>query len=281
MTRPTFLFIGPDKCGSSWMYHILSLHPHCFVPSAKDIYFFDRYYTKGLDWYFSHFTDAPADARAVGELSHDYLFSPIAAQRIYQDLSDVQLFVCLRDPIARSLSQYQYLRRGGEVSGSFEAAVQKFPKIVGNSCYMSHLRHYLDLFGRDRLNFLVFEDLIAGPRAFGRDLLRRLGLRDDIDLPFEDRVREAGMARSAVLSRGLKAGANIARNLGLSNFVGRVKNSRTAMLAYRDIKSEEKVSLTDAQEQALWERYFASENEALSELVGRDLSYWNPAENNK
>ena len=55
VTRPNFLFIGPDKTGSSWMFHILSRHPDCFVPVAKDIYFFDRYYSKGMGWYLRHF----------------------------------------------------------------------------------------------------------------------------------------------------------------------------------------------------------------------------------
>lgn len=280
MTRPSFLFIGPDKTGSSWMYHILSQHPECFIPPAKDTYFFDRYYDRGIQWYLAHFDPAPQTAKAVGELSHDYLFSPEAAARIHEHLPDVTVIACLRNPIARSLSQYQYMRRGGEVGDDFFEAVTKFPKIIENSRYLENVKTYIDTFGAAQVKVLIFEDLREDASAFGRALLGHLGLNTCVDLPFDDRVREAGMARNPLLSRTLKAGANVARQLGLPNLVGRIKNSSAAKLAYRDIKPGERVTLTDEQQAGLWAQHFGPENEALSALIGRDLSYWNPERRN-
>lgn len=275
MIRPTFLFIGPDKSGSSWMYKILSQHPDAYVPLAKDTYYFDRYYDKGLKWYLSHFADAPPDAKAIGELSHDYLFSATAAARIHQDLPDITLIVCLRNPVARSLSQFQYMRRGGEVGSDFDVAVNAYPKIVENSRYLENLRTYIKIFGRDRVKVMVFEDLIANPQAFGKDFLTAVGLRDDVDLPYQERVRTAGMARNPLLSRTLKAGANVARHVGLANLVGRIKHAPAVQLAYREIKPSERVTLTPAQNAALW-AIFEPEIPALSELIGRDLRFWIP-----
>lgn len=37
--KPNFIFIGPDKSGSSWLYNIFKAHPEIFVPEIKDIYF--------------------------------------------------------------------------------------------------------------------------------------------------------------------------------------------------------------------------------------------------
>lgn len=275
MKQPTFLFVGPDKAGSSWLYHILSKHPDCFVPPAKDIYYFDRYYYKGLDWYWSHFRDAPQSAVALGELSHDYLFSRNTAERIRKVLPEAAILICLRNPIDRSVSQFQYMRRGGEVGNDFWKAVEAHPKIVDNSRYLANVRNYVELFGRAQVHLLVFDDLVADARAFGQDVLVRLGLRLDVDLPYQDRVREAGMARSAALSRSLKAGANLARLLGLSNIVGRVKHSRAAGLAYREMKPEERVRLSADDKMRLW-GIFAPEIPELSRLVGRDLSHWAP-----
>jgi len=276
MTQPTFLFIGPDKSGSSWMSYILSLHPDCYVPPAKDTYFFDRYYDKGLNWYLNHFAPAPSSAKAIGELSHDYLFSKTAAKRIKTHLPKVKIIVCLRNPIERSLSQFQYMRRGGEVDSDFYQAVKKFPKIIGNSQYLANLQVYFDLFGTDQVEVLIFEDLKANATAFGKDLLMRLGLNPEVDLPFEERVREAGMARNRYLSLALKSGANFSRTLGFANLVGRFKNGSMAQLAYRDVRKDERVTLTKAQQLELWKKYFQFENKALSTLLGRDLSYWNP-----
>ncbi|MFT4150190.1 MAG: sulfotransferase [Paracoccaceae bacterium] len=275
MTRPNFLFIGPDKTGSSWMFHILTRHPDCFVPVAKDIYFFDRYYARGMNWYLRHFAPARPGATAVGELSHDYLFSPDAAERVRRDLPDAKIVLCLRNPVERSVSQFQYLRRGGEADGDFLAAVRRTPRIVDNSRYLAPVEHWLSLFPREQVKILIFEDLRADPRAFGEDLLRFLGLRTDVDLPYSDRVREAGMARNRLLARILKAGAMAARGLGLANLVGRVKHGATAQLAYREMRPEERVQLTAAQKLALWQ-IFADERPGLERITGRDLSHWVP-----
>ena len=85
MTKPNFLFLGPDKTGSSWMFNLLRSHPECFVPRAKDIYFFNKYYHLGWDWYLSHFKNADS-FKAVGELSHDYFGSEESANLIQEFL---------------------------------------------------------------------------------------------------------------------------------------------------------------------------------------------------
>ena len=64
--RPNFLFIGPDKAGSSWLFRVLGSHPEVYLSPAKDIYYFDRYYDRGIDWYLSRFArrrQLPPDRR--------------------------------------------------------------------------------------------------------------------------------------------------------------------------------------------------------------------------
>ena len=46
---PNFLYVGPDKAGSSWLHETLIKHPDVYLTPAKDLYFFDRYYDRGLD----------------------------------------------------------------------------------------------------------------------------------------------------------------------------------------------------------------------------------------
>ena len=48
MVKPNFIYIGPDKAGSSWLHEVLISHDGIFMPPAKDLYFFDRYYDRGL-----------------------------------------------------------------------------------------------------------------------------------------------------------------------------------------------------------------------------------------
>ena len=36
---PNFIYIGPDKAGSSWLHEVLIRHEQVFMPDAKDLYF--------------------------------------------------------------------------------------------------------------------------------------------------------------------------------------------------------------------------------------------------
>jgi len=223
--RPSFLYIGPDKAGSTWLYELLRAHPRCFVPPAKDLYFFDRFYGRGRDWYLSFFRDLEAGIDIVGEISHDYLFSPVAAQRIHDMLPRVQLLTFLRDPIERAFSQFLYLRRSGQTTSTLPQAIDEFPRIVGNSLYTQHLSRYLAIFPREQLGCFLFEHLKEDEERFASDLLRFLGgdLSDLRSLP--GRTLPAGRARSTALARSAKWGAELVRGLGFPNFVGRIKRS--------------------------------------------------------
>ncbi|MGB8698832.1 MAG: sulfotransferase domain-containing protein, partial [Thermosynechococcaceae cyanobacterium] len=176
MPQPNFLFIGPDKTGSSWMYEIFRQHPQCYVSECKDIYFFDRYYDRGLNWYFSHFRKANSDVIAIGELSHDYLFSPLAAKRIHVDLPNVKLISCLRNPIDRTFSHYLYLIRCGLTKLSFKEAIQTIPELIEHSLYYKHLSVYFSLFESSRIKILDFSDLQADSKVFAKEIFDYLNL---------------------------------------------------------------------------------------------------------
>ena len=47
-TLPNLVYIGPDKAGSTWLFHLLTHHEDVFVTPAKDLYFFDRFFDNGL-----------------------------------------------------------------------------------------------------------------------------------------------------------------------------------------------------------------------------------------
>ncbi len=273
MRAPDFLFIGPDKAGSSWLFELLDSHPAAWLPPAKDLYFFDREYGRGLDWYLRYFEPAPADATAVGEISHDYLFSAQAARRIAADLPGVRLLSFLRHPVDRSFSQYLYIARSGLTTAPFEEAIAQHPEILENSRYAKHLAAYLDLFPREQLKIRRFEDLEASSEAFARQILADLDLPWTEGLAYEARVRGAAAARSPALSRLMKAGAHGARALGLANLVGRIKRGPVQKLLYREYRGEERPRLSPDTRARLTEQ-FRPDVEALETQLGWDLSAW-------
>ncbi|MFQ5889925.1 MAG: sulfotransferase domain-containing protein [Gemmatimonadota bacterium] len=271
--QPTFLFIGPDKTGSTWLHEMLRQHPQCYVPAIKDIYFFDRHYGRGMDWYLGFFREAPADARAVGELSHDYFFSQQAAERIAADLPGVRLLTFLRDPADRTFSQYLYMIRSGRTRVGFEEALEEYPELTGNSLYYKHLSVYLELFERDRLGLFLFDDLVADSRAFAADVFVFLGLDASVEIEYERKVLPASRPRSFLAARLAKLGANAARRLGLPGLVGTVKRSAATHWLYSPFEEADRPKMRPETRSRLL-RIFRPDVERLEEALGRDLGSW-------
>lgn len=272
MALPNFLYIGTDKAGSTWLFKVLSWHPQVYMTPSKDIYFFDRYYDRGLDWYEKQFRPGP-DARVVGEISHDYLYGAAVPERIYRDLPDVRLMVCLREPVERAFSAYLYLLKHGLFSGPFEEAVEAVPALLENGRYARYLEPYLSRFGRERLFVGLFDDLTADAGAFAGDLFDFLDV-DRLELPPEllEKTLPAAKARSLLLAKIMKKGAWLVRDLGLSNLVGRVKSSPLVdRLLYDPYTEDEKPRLA-AETRTRLRADFALEVAALDALLGLDLT---------
>ena len=194
---PDFLYIGPDKSGSSWLFEVLRQHPRCFVPPAKDLYFFDRHYSRGMDWYLRHFGVAPAGCTHCGELSHDYLFSAEAAARIARDLPAARLITILREPAERTFSHYLYLLRSGRTRLAFPEALDAFPELIRNSLYGQHLTAWLRVVDRSRLGVFFFDQLQSAPEALGAGILDFIGLPAEAGIDFHKRVLPAAAPQCA------------------------------------------------------------------------------------
>jgi hypothetical protein len=268
---PNFLYIGPDKAGSSWLHEVLIAHPQVFLTEAKDLYFFDRYYDRGLDWYRTQFRRAEDRHTVVGEICQDYLFHPEAAARIRNDLGSTRLMVTLREPAARAFSSYLYMLKHGEEVGTFRQALETRPELLEHSRYGHALKRFLDLFPSEDIHVAWFDDLAEDPQHFldeTTDWLRidRLLLTDEQQgarLP-------ASQARSIALARLARRVAVWAREHDAADLVGRVKRSRgvQAML-YRPVdRSERGLSAEDVA--VVW-HLLSEDLDELTRLTGRDV----------
>lgn len=125
---PDFIIIGAQKGGTTALFEYLSNHPQVKPSKIKEIQFYDMNYTKGLEWYKSHFPCHILPDRGgnsffrswiTGEASPYYLRSFWAPQRLAevcrQTRKTPQLIVLLRDPVLRAYSQYQMSRLQYEV----------------------------------------------------------------------------------------------------------------------------------------------------------------------
>lgn len=266
---PDFLYIGGAKCGSSWIYEILRSHPGIFIPEAKDIQFFDRYYGRGLGWYGRFFDDA-TDEQLAGELSHDYFFSGDYAARISKDLPNVKIFACLREPVDRIISHYHY---GLTVFLTPETSLIDFSKSnkgLKGSRYYENLKPFYDLFPRENIRIFFFDDLKRDPVSFCRELYEFLGVdRDHVSPHLHLPSRPARTNRFPKLGHVAYSSAQLLRTVGAQNLVGFAKrNSYFNRLLFRPTSSRPDVDPGD--KQAI-QRMFRGDYDDLEALIGRPL----------
>lgn len=224
---PNFLYIGPDKAGSTWLHEVLSEHPDIYLSPAKDLYFFDRYYTKGTRWYAGHFEDAGNEV-IVGEVCQDYLSDREAPARIHQTLGTPYLMVTLRDPVDRAFSSYLYMRKHGEGPSTFGEALRVEPNLVEHGRYAAQIARFGEFTPPARMYVAVFDDLKADPQAFVDQVLHWLGV-SRLSLTSEQLAARlpASQARFVPLAWAVRRAATVARAMDQATLVGRIKRSRT------------------------------------------------------
>jgi hypothetical protein len=222
-----FLHLGPSKSGSTWLHETLITHPGMYLTSAKDLYFFSRYYDRGLEWYQSQFRGAQPEHKIIGEICPDYLFCPEAPERIQACLgSEVRLMVTLREPTARAFSAYLYLRKHGLAAPTFRDSTKTAPDLLDEGRYGTHLRRYLKYFSHESLHTAVFDDLEADPQTFVDGVTDWLGVARHNTEPEQLEVRlPASKARWLPLAMLAKRGAEWARRRNGADLVGRIKRS--------------------------------------------------------
>lgn len=270
---PNFLYVGTDKAGSTFIYELLKAHPDCFVPRAKDIYYFDKEYGRGSQWYAQFFVDATGKT-CIGEVSHDYLHSRAAALRIRKDLGPIRIIISIREPISRAFSNYLFLLRHGFSCGTFQEAASRFPEIIEGSLYAEPIARYQDLFGVNKVHIVLFDDIRCRPTKVQRELYQFLSLDPAAARPIDvtKRVLPAARPRIKSIAKLAKAGAVVSRRLGLVNIVGAIKSSVLAQrLLYSPYKNYPHIT------EGEWEYFrdfFRRDIERTSALIGVDLGHW-------
>lgn len=193
---PQFLIIGAVKCGTSSLFAYLSRHPNIMPADRKEIYFFSRYYSRGLAWYRSHFPTVYALKRekrngkeklVSGEATPDYLIHPHAPRRVFHTIPTVKLILMLRNPVDVAYAFYQQQFRRGLEPLSFEKAIEReasrlddeWQKMVSDEHYFSfnvhfysylfrgiyidQLMRWLEFFPREQMLVLVSEAFYKDP----------------------------------------------------------------------------------------------------------------------
>lgn len=301
MTLPNFLIIGAARSGTTALYEYLSQHPDVFMSEPKEPHYFalkgaparfrgpgDRFSINRVavtspEAYEDLFSNA-GDARAVGEASVSYLYSPLAAARIREELPDVRLICMLRNPAERAFSAYSFMRaRMFEPEARFEDALADEDRRVADGwhhiwhyrrmgMYGEQLARYLDLFPRDQIRVYLYRDFRQDPAGIVADAFRFIGVDPAFKPTRTPRTVVSGEPRSRLLQAGMMAAWKIhplIRPLLPARFRKKVwRNLNQANLGRATVEPETAAALLETYEPDVTR---------LERLIDRDLSAWRPA----
>ena len=266
MKSPDFIHIGPGRTGTTYIFKMLGQHPGINLPNEKEINFFNRNYSKGLDWYFKKFPEGGL----TGEFTNLYFYHPEYVELIRDELKDIKVITVMRNPFDRMMSNFMYQKRSGSVppNMSFNEALEKYPDLGDQDKFGIYLKQYQEWFG-DRLFAGVYDDLSQNPDDFYKRLFNFLGL-DTVQLEgVDDKVNQSVALKSSVLAAPIRLGANAMRKLGMVGMLDNIKNSSfTRSILYKKAQK-------DAVEYPEWLRMnINADIDRLTEVLERDLSHW-------
>ena len=263
---PNFLIIGAGRCGTSWLASNLRLHPDVFVPRVKEVHFFDQHYDRGIGWYRGIFQERTESL--VGEATPAYLYHEHVCRLIHYHMPEIKLIAILRNPMERAYSHYLYLAAQavpGQLNYtiSFEEKLRLTPRLIDTGMYMKKLKGYLELFPRENISILLYDDLEDDPVSFLKNVYTFL----NVERTFVSQlVKQRVNAASAMIGRSkvLRALYIVSKRFGLykvCNYLAEVKQKKLP-----EMHLETKQMLLD--------NFYLSEILELEESLNRDLSAW-------
>jgi hypothetical protein len=272
---PNFLIVGAAKSGTSSLWHYLRAHPDVFVPSQKEIYFFDRdpVFKRGIDWYASLFAEA-GSKKAVGEATPSYIASPAAPERMASIVPNARLVAILRNPIDRAYSHYLHTRYYAWERASFAEAVARersapegseWPYYLLFSRYLPQLERLAKHFPREQILVLLLDDLQRDPVQAFKTLCGHLGIDESVIPP------NVGEVTNAYRETRLKALTGLIFRPRVWTRIPKKMRPTIARLLTREGREHKPM---DPKTRAELADYFAADNAALADWLGRDLSMW-------
>ncbi len=193
---PDFLVIGSPKCGTTTLFRNLVRHPN-ISGSVCETHFFSFYldqegakktFDEHWSWYQKTFPSPKKETSCVGEKSASYLTSVRAPSRIFYRCPNIKLIAILRPPVDRAYSHYWMMRRDEKILDTpFEEIADSFLKnnrkspflyLFKGSIYVNYLKKWLNIFPKEQILVINFNDLKKDLPSVFRRVLSFLGLPD-------------------------------------------------------------------------------------------------------
>ena len=282
-----FFIVGAPKAGTTSLYHYLNEHLEIEMSSQKEPdYFSDSliqnkgmYYGKNridtLEKYNNLFINPEVKLRGEGSVS--YLFYDDVPLKIKTYNPEAKIIIILRDPVDRAFSHYLMDYRLGLVSESFEDIITKkskhknahlfYQQYIQVSEYAPQIKRYLNVFKRENILFIDYEDFKNDVAGVVNNVYLFLGVNDDFQPNLNKKHNTYTMPKNGII-RYIYSFVSF-RNFLTSIFSkGLVKSIRNSLFI-----NDRKPKLSNANREFLNE-FFKEDLKELNALLNKDFTKW-------
>lgn len=200
---PDFFIVGAPRCGTTSLYEYLRKTNGIFMSKIKEPNYFSRKIIPD-DYMFPPIREETTylelfkkatNLQLIGESTPTYLEDPDAHSLIHDVNPNSKIIIMIREPIERTFSHYLYFQSMGIEKRIFDEVIKdneagkdlKTGKnYLNSSLYFYPLKRYFDLFGRNNVMVIIFDDLKNNTKKIFQDVLNFLGVSaefpSDIDI---------------------------------------------------------------------------------------------------
>lgn len=232
--------VGPEKTATTFIQHLLEQHPDARLPNGiKETFFFERFFDNGVDWYLDRF-NLSGDKPHLIEVAPGCFCEDDARTHISQIFPQARIVICVRDPVERTISHYNHLRRYGYLNTPIEDSLDPDHRPVKASLYARFCPLWEETFGTENVAVLDMAQLRADPAGFAKSVFEALGLKP-IDVPediLNGRSNESAAPRNFTLARLATTVSNAMKKRGLYWILEMLRKSPVHGLVYGNQKPD-------------------------------------------
>ena len=196
--NPDFVIAGAPKCATTAVFDCLAQHSQVFATTPKEPHYFassalgQAVMQSDLthEQYQALFAGKQA-GQVSGEGSTHYLhMADKVAARMASEIPAVRLIFCLRDPVARAFSHFQFrystagpFTTGGAGQKRDFAAFIREPEMFSMGDYASNLAIFYQHFSKEQILLLFYEDIVQDLGGCMRRICDHIGV--DTEFAFD------------------------------------------------------------------------------------------------
>ena len=199
-----FFLIGAARCGTTTLYNYHNNCDDIFLPSVKEPNFFsdvdspkkedyklpvsgEKHHAKiinDVNVYNMLYADA-LQTQLKGDTSPSYVWDTNVAKKLFTHNPEAKIIISLRHPVDRAYSHYIMNHYTGvDNKNTFEEALKAPINSIWGSCnqylemglYYNQVKAYFDVFPKEQIKILIYEDWINNLELEIKGLFEFLGL---------------------------------------------------------------------------------------------------------